>query len=248
MAPPQKCKKCPPPGAPAFMTTYGDMVTLLLTFFVMMFTTATVDGYQLKLILAAFQGLGALDGGNTLSVGKLAEMGNTVMTLPSLDAGRALDRAREKAVSLFKPEIQTKKVKITEDERGLVITLLEDAYFRPASAELDIEGTRETMTKVAELLKDDLVADRTFRIEGHTDSSPTDPYGPWKTNWELSAARAVNTLHRLVEYGADEDRFQVMGLADTVPYYVDDDTPEERAYNRRIEIIILTEGHLGRSK
>ena len=47
-------KKCPPEGAAEWLVTYGDMTTLLLTFFVLMFTTATVDGYKLKMILAAF--------------------------------------------------------------------------------------------------------------------------------------------------------------------------------------------------
>ena len=56
------------------MLTYGDMVTLLLTFFVMMYTTATVDGYKLKLVLSAFSGLGMMEGGNTLQVGKMAEL------------------------------------------------------------------------------------------------------------------------------------------------------------------------------
>ena len=67
------------------MLTYGDMVTLLLTFFVMMYTTAEVDGSQLKLILAAFSGLGVLEGGNTLQAGELAELGNNIMSLPSVD-------------------------------------------------------------------------------------------------------------------------------------------------------------------
>jgi chemotaxis protein MotB len=93
MADKQKCPKCEE-GVPEYMLTYGDMVTLLLTFFVLMFTTATVDGYEFQLILAAFQGLGNFDGGNTLEAGRLAELGNTIESLPSLQAGRAL--AKEK--------------------------------------------------------------------------------------------------------------------------------------------------------
>src|SRR6056297_3644049 len=123
MARPGKCKKCPPEGAADWMLTYGDMVTLLLTFFVMMYTTAEVDGSQLKLILAAFSGLGVLEGENTLQAGELAELGNNIMTLPSVDKGRALDKARKRAISQFQPEIKSKKVRVTEDERGLVISL-----------------------------------------------------------------------------------------------------------------------------
>ncbi|MFW6344273.1 MAG: flagellar motor protein MotB, partial [Sediminispirochaetaceae bacterium] len=84
MAERRRRKKCPPEGAPEWMLTYGDMVTLLLTFFVMMYTTATVDGHKIQLILAAFSGLGLYSGGMTLeATGELAEMGNTVTSLPS---------------------------------------------------------------------------------------------------------------------------------------------------------------------
>ncbi len=223
------------------MTTYGDMVTLLLTFFVMMYTTAEVDGSQLKLILAAFSGLGVLEGGNTLQAGELAELGNNIMTLPSIDKGRALDKARKLAISQFQPEIKSKKVRVTEDERGLIISLAADSFFRPASAEIDIENTRETLQKVSRLLTS--LEDRKFRIEGHTDAAPTDPDGPWPTNWELSAARAINTLRALSDYGVPEDQFQVAGFAETVPL-ASNETPEGRAYNRRIDIVILSDGHL----
>ena len=243
MAEKKKKKKCPPEGAADWLLTYGDMTTLLLTFFVLMFTTATVDGYKLKMILAAFQGLGLFEGGTTLTAGKLAELGNTVMSLPSMQQGRALDKARKRAISLFQPEIRSQKVRIKEDERGLVISLTSDAYFEPASAEINIEDSRELLQKISRLLSSPELADRKFRIEGHTDSTPTAEEGPWETNWELSTGRATNVLHYLVDFGVNEDQFQVAGFADTVPL-ASNDTPEGRAYNRRVDIIVLSEGHL----
>lgn len=242
MPAPKKQKK-QSEGTPDWMLTYGDMTTLLLTFFIFMFTTAEINGYKLQLILAAFQGLGAYSGGNTLQQGKLAELGNTVMSLPSMQAGRALDKARRAATALFEPEIKSKKVRITEDERGLVITLASDAYFRPASAELNIEASRELLQKVSTLLSSKELANRKFRIEGHTDNAPTDPNGPWPSNWELSTARATNVLHYLVDFGVNENQFQVMGLGDTQPL-MSNDTPEGRAYNRRVDIIVLSNGNL----
>jgi chemotaxis protein MotB len=238
-----KCKKCPPEGAPDYMLTYGDMVTLLLTFFVMLLTPATIDGYELRLILAAFPGLGQMSGGNTLEEGRLAELGNTIETLPSMDRGRALDKSRRNAVSIFNPEIQSRQVRVQEDERGLVISLASDAFFEPASAEVNIERSREILQKLAQLLNDPDLSDRTFRIEGHTDNLPTDPDGPWESNWELSAARSVNVLQYLTEFGVSDDQFQVMGLADTRPMF-DNDTEEGRAYNRRVDVIILSDGNL----
>jgi len=238
----KKCPKCEE-GVPEYMLTYGDMVTLLLTFFVMLLTSATVDGQKLKLILSAFPGLGMFEGGNTLTAGQLAELGNTIMALPSMSKGRALDNARRKAVSQFQPEIKAQKVRFKEDERGLVISLASDAFFPPASAEVNIEETRELLQSLSKLMSSDELTDLKFRIEGHTDDVATDPEGDWDTNWELSTARATNVLHYLVDYGVDEQRFQVAGFADTVPL-ASNETAEGRAYNRRVDVIILTEGHL----
>jgi chemotaxis protein MotB len=220
------------------------MMTLLLTFFVMLLTPATIDGHELRLILAAFPGLGELEGGNTLSPGQLAELGNTVESLPSVERGRALSDARREAISLFQPEIQSQMVRITEDERGLVISLAADSFFEPASAEINIEQAREVLSNLALLLTSDAVAGRYFRIEGHTDDLPTDPDGPWPTNWELSSARALNVLSYLTQgYGVSDRNFQVMGLADTRPMY-SNESEEGRAYNRRVDVIILSEGNL----
>ena len=239
-----KKKKCPPPGAPEWMVTFSDMTTLLLTFFVMMFTTATVDGSDIRLILSAFQGLGALEGGNTLDAeGKLAALGNNIMALPSRQTGKSLDRARKLAVSLFQPDIKSRKVRITEDERGLVISLSADAFFRPASAELNIEEARTTVQNISNLMKSEIMENRKFRIEGHTDSTPTDENGEWRSNWELSTARANNIIHYLRDFNVNENQLQVAGFADTVPL-ASNDTEEGRAYNRRVDIIILTDGHI----
>lgn len=237
-----KCRECEE-GAPAWMVTYGDMVTLLLTFFVMLLTTATIDGFQLRLILAAFPGLGNLEGGNTLEAGRLAELGNTIESLPSMERGRALDQARREAVSIFSPEIQSQQVRIQEDERGLVISLASDAFFAPASADVRIEQTRDVLQRLAQLLGSPDLDDRTFRIEGHTDNLPTDPNGPFPSNWDLSAARSLSVLRYLTEFGVADEQFQVMGLGRTRPLR-DNGTPEGRAYNRRVDVIILTDGLL----
>ena len=240
--PKKKCPKCEE-GAADWLLTYGDMTTLLLTFFIMLLTSATVDGQKLKLILSAFPGLGMYQGGNTLQAGKLAELGNTIMALPSMNKGRALDNARRRAISEFQPEIKSQKVRIKEDERGLVISLASDSFFDVGRAEVNIDATRELLRKISRLLSSEELEGRKFRIEGHTDDVPTDPDGAFPTNWELSTARATNVLHYLVDYGVSEEQFQVAGFADTVPL-ASNETREGRAYNRRVDIIILSEGHL----
>ena len=108
---------------------------------------------------------------------------------------------------------------------------------------MDIEETRKLLEKISQLLSDPGLFGNTFRIEGHTDDIPTDPNGPFPTNWELSTTRSVNILKYLVEFGVQERQFQVAGFAHTVPL-ASNETAEGRAYNRRVDIVVLTEGHL----
>jgi chemotaxis protein MotB len=116
-------------------------------------------------------------------------------------------------------------------------------FFRPASAQVNIDETRDILLRLASLLASSDLAGRKFRIEGHTDSTPIDPAGPWESNWDLSVKRAINILHYLTGFGCEEKRFQVAGFADTMPV-ASDDTAEGRAYNRRVDIVILDEAHL----
>jgi chemotaxis protein MotB len=227
-----------------WLTTYSDMVTLMLCFFVIFFNPDDITQAQLDAISTSLQqgGLGALAGGLTLASGRNADLGATIMSLPSMERGRSLGTALRKAVSVFQPEIRSNKVRITHDERGIVITLASDAFFNPASARINIEATRDILLRLGSYLASSDVAGRKFRIEGHTDAVDIDPAGPWESNWELSAARSISILHYLTDLGIDEKRFQIAGFADTVPI-ASNNTPEGRAYNRRVDIIILDDGH-----
>jgi chemotaxis protein MotB len=228
-----------------WLTTYSDMVTLMLCFFAIMFNPDESSTAQMQQIAASMRtgGLGSRSGGTSLSAGRSADLGNTIMALPSMERGSYLGTALRKAVSVFSPEIRSNKVRITHDERGLVITLASDAFFNPASAQINMEETRDILLRLGAFLASDDLEGRKFRIEGHTDAVPIDPGGPWESNWELSTARSINVLHYLADIGVRENRFQVAGFADTMPIS-SNDTPQGRAYNRRVDIIVLDEGHL----
>jgi chemotaxis protein MotB len=232
------------PTGQEWLTTYSDMVTLMLCFFVIMFNPDEGSSAQMEQISAsmATRGLGSLAGGMTLSSGRNADLGNTVMSLPSMEKGRSLGTALRKAVSLFNPEIRSNKVKVTHDERGLVISLASDAFFNPASARLNIEETRDILLSLATMLAGEELKDRKLRIEGHTDDETTDP-AVWEDNWDLSVHRSISVLHYLTDIGIDERRFQVAGFADTMPV-ARNDTAEGRAYNRRVDVVVLDDGHL----
>lgn len=230
-------------GSPGWMVTYGDMTTLLLTFFILMFTTAEIEGRELRLILSAFRGsFGMRTGGLTLSEGVLAELGQQVETLPAKEKGDKLAKALKKAVSIFQPEVKSRKVKVTEDERGIVISLVADTFFESGSTELTREGM-VIIGKIGSFLKEPEFSGNIIRVEGHTDNTPisqkSDLYEFYPTNWELSSARAVKIVRLLNErFSIAGSNLQAVGYGEHQPVE-SNDIEEGRAYNRRIEIIIM---------
>jgi len=238
-------KKADEPTPSTWLNTYADMITLCLCFFVIMFNPDEVTQAQLDAISDSVRqgGVGSLAGGFTLSAGRNADLGNTIMALPSMERGRVMGTAMRKAISVFSPEIRSNKVKVTHDERGLVITLAGDAFFYPASARINIEATRDILLRLGTYLSSPELRGRKFRIEGHTDDTDVDPNGPWEDNWQLSTERSRAVLRYLSDLGINENNFQIAGFAATAPVS-SNDTEEGRANNRRVDVIILDEGHL----
>ncbi len=239
-----KEKKEPEKPSTAWQGTYGDMITLMLCFFVMLYDPTEIDVTQLATITQSLQmnETESVNGGMSLSTGKLSDLGNMINSLPAVEKGRSLGLAKKKAVSLFAPDVKSNRITITSDERGLVITLVSDNFFDEGSADLNIDETRETLLRLSDFFKSPELNNRRFRIEGHTDNTPVAPDSKFLSNWELSASRAMNVLHYLADYGVDENRFSIAGYADTRPKF-SNDSPVSRAYNRRVDIIILDEGH-----
>jgi chemotaxis protein MotB len=99
------------------------------------------------------------------------------------------------------------------------------------------------LMRLATYLASDELRGKKFRIEGHTDAVDIDPAGPWEDNWQLSSERSRAVLRYLAALGIDERRFQIAGFADTMPLATNE-TEEGRALNRRVDVIILDEGHL----
>jgi chemotaxis protein MotB len=95
-------------------------------------------------------------------------------------------------------------------------------------------ATYPTIEKLAEALN---AVGNPVRIEGHTDSQPIHT-ARFQSNWELSAARAIAMMNVLVnKFNVDEKRMGIVGYADTEPE-ADNDTPEGRAKNRRVDVVI----------
>lgn len=136
----------------------------------------------------------------------------------------------------FAQEIADKQVKLEMMEKGLVITVVGDLLFDSGKAKIRREAY-PVLNKVSEVLKED-VPNLNVGIEGHTDNQPIKHSG-WKSNWELSSARALSVLHYLVnEKGISPDRLSAIGYGEYRPV-ASNDTGQGRQLNRRVEIVIL---------
>jgi chemotaxis protein MotB len=149
-----------------------------------------------------------------------------------------LSRLRE-AKSLLEDklrrEIDAKQIKLEMGERGLVITFVAEVLFDSGKAKLRSEG-KDILKKVADVLKDEGIENE-IGIEGHTDNEPI-KYSGWKSNWELSTARATSVLHYLIDNGGlQADKLSATGYGEHHPV-ASNDTSEGRQKNRRVEIVI----------
>jgi len=236
-----------------WLVSYADFITLLFAFFVVMFASSQTDKSRAKQISEAVEK--ALADGKTLGVppavakilgGTVDDkgQGNAQMKGPG-GAQRAAKEAPpddvvELAPSLkvltseLQQEIKDGKIEVNLEPRGLVVSLKQTAFFPSGTDVLDL-ATLPTIAKLAEALN---AVRNPLRIEGHTDSVPI--HTPrFRSNWELSAARSIAMMDVLVtRFNVDQSRFGIVGFADTTPE-ASNDTPEGRAKNRRVDVVIL---------
>jgi chemotaxis protein MotB len=232
-----------------WLLTYSDMITLLMLFFIVLYSMINVDSAKYKQISQELHSVFA--GGNwgifesRTSIpkrgidnfgGKSSVGSQNPYQTKNTQQVKTLARATE----IFKPEIQSKYLQLTMDERGLVITLTSDFYFESGSARLKDEF-RPLMDKVASLLNG---LPNFIRIEGHTDNSKVSISKTgenYQTNWDLSSARSISILRYLSETdNVDPRRLSAVAFGEFRP--IDDNNiPEGKAYNRRVDIVILNE-------
>ncbi|OQX81897.1 MAG: hypothetical protein B6D56_01025 [Candidatus Omnitrophica bacterium 4484_70.1] len=132
-------------------------------------------------------------------------------------------------------EIKNKQVRVSMENKGLVITFVAEVLFDSGKAELR-KDSLPILDKVVRVLKEE-VPHHNIGIEGHTDNQPI-KYSKWKSNWELSAHRALSVLHYLESKGISPKRLSARGYGEYHPI-ASNDTPEGRQLNRRVEIVIL---------
>ncbi|MDO8662870.1 MAG: flagellar motor protein MotB [Candidatus Omnitrophota bacterium] len=147
-----------------------------------------------------------------------------------------LEKAKLELEDALKKEIGDYKAKLEMTERGLVITFLSEVFF-DSGKDMVREDGKDSIRRVAEVLNRD-VPNSNVAIEGHTDNQPI-KYSGWKTNWELSSARALAVLHYLInECEVRPTRLSANGYGEFRSVAAND-TKENMQKNRRVEIVIL---------
>ncbi|MGQ0504191.1 MAG: OmpA family protein [Myxococcaceae bacterium] len=134
----------------------------------------------------------------------------------------------------FKNLIDAGKLKVQVREGRMVVELATDVLFPSGSASLNADG-KTAIAEVSGLLAS--IPDRRFQIEGHTDNVPMKSK-QYRNNWELAAGRSLTVLNTMVEAGMPPERISAASFGDSKPAKPND-TPENKAANRRIEIIVV---------
>jgi chemotaxis protein MotB len=147
-----------------------------------------------------------------------------------------LEMAKRELEESLKKEIGEYKAKLKMTERGLVITFVSEVFFDSGKDKVKQDGM-SALGKVAEVLNRDVPSSE-VAIEGHTDNDPIKHSG-WKTNWELSSARALAVLHYLVDgCKVKPQRLSANGYGEFRPV-APNDSAQNKQKNRRVEIVIL---------
>jgi chemotaxis protein MotB len=139
-----------------------------------------------------------------------------------------------KLVTQFKTLTDAGKLQVEIRENRMIVRLGDKILFDPGKTDLKPEG-KDALTQVTGVLK--ALPNRNFQIAGHTDNAPMKS-AKFRSNWDLSTARAVEVLNFMVGAGMEAKRVSAAGYADQSPV-AGNDTPENKAKNRRIEITLV---------
>jgi len=209
---------------PGWLTTFGDTMSLLLTFFVMLFATLSFEEAKVE------QAMGSLKG----SLGVMEKAKQSIIPQQKIIRGR-MERISEEIERYARLQGFGKDIEVNNIREGIRINLKSPMLFDLGKAELKNKIT-PLLDEITALLKN---IPNDIRIEGHTDNLPIHTK-EFPSNWELSTARAINIGKYFIKRGITPSRLGVIGYADSRPLFPND-TSEHRALNRRVEIFILKE-------
>lgn len=228
-----------PTGAPAWVVTFADLVTLLMVFFILLFAMGSIEDEKWRMIKESLRE--ALGTENVPEAG--TRMGLEVLqsiageeTFEAVDeVGAMVSKEIEEIASEVEEFVYKNKlagqVQVSSGDRGAIVTISDVVLFPPGKSRMTYEGVK-IIRQIFELLSQ---FQYDIKVEGHTDDSPIKTE-KFPSNWELSAARAADVARMLVQQGIDPKKLSIEGFAQFRPK-VPNDSPINRAVNRRIEIV-----------
>lgn len=240
-------------GLPPWMATYGDLVTLLLCFFVLLFAMSSADNQKVKNAISSFRGsFGVMQSGTSLNPADLvssAKMEGKGGSYKYQSVAKKLKGDMERYAGKEKSDEKAAEAEtsasaqnqssedaftVTITERGVVISVAEKFLFDSGKALLKEEAS-PILDLVLESISD---MNNNIAVEGHTDNIPINTF-QFPSNWELSGGRAASVVKYFVDKNPDlNKRISLAGYAETRPKATNLSI-EGRSSNRRVEIVIL---------
>ncbi len=219
-------------GAPAWMVTYGDLMSLLLTFFVLLlsFSSITEEKFE-EALLSLRDALGIMP--QSLSIVSIEQEAQTHPRPP-----RSIERVAREMQRRLQVLGRDHDVDLEYDEGGIKVNLPSQILFESARAEVRPEAY-DVLDTLAEVLED--LPDSTFEVRGHTDSRPLLSSAVFEDNHDLSYGRAKSVTTYLTEMGGVPlEQFEIVALGPAQPV-ASNETEEGRLRNRRVELQIRGE-------
>jgi len=227
----KKCEDCKP-GAPMWMSTFSDMATLLMTFFILLLSMASMDKRKIKVALGSLQGsLGVLKEGNKTEM----TQEDIMSRLSFVQNVRSVQRKVTKSLKEYVKSAQmSQMVTIAETKKGVSVRILDKMLFQPGSAEI-LSQAKPLLDKLAAVIEE---SPFNIMVEGHTDDIPIST-ALYPSNWELSTARAISVVKYFMGKEVSPQRLSAAGYAENHPV-----TPNisaaSREKNRRVEVNFIS--------
>jgi len=225
-----------------WLTTFNDLVTLLMVFFVLLFTMGSTDKNLMKEVQNALQsGLGALSAGAKVSVAlkesqRLSDLGDPLSQGQGETTPRGADSPADSLDEALAELTAAPGINVKYENDKIRIAFEDALLFDLGKADINAGGLA-LLENMAALIQKNSWA---VRVEGHTDNIPIHTLR-FPSNWDLSTARALSVVKFLIGVGKiDPTRLSAVGYGETRPL-VANDSPAMRARNRRVEIVLEME-------
>jgi len=231
----QKCPECEE-CLPAWLAAFGDLMSLLLCFFVLLLSMSSMDAKKISEAIGSLSGaMSVLEGGTQTEISKKRMLEATPIDIQD-ETSEVVNRVQQAAgdANEMMEKTQSPSITVKEAEDGFVIKLPATLLFKPGSATIENQDALLFLKRIT-LIIQELPNDMLVDVQGHTDNSDPGANSPYKDNWELSTARALAVLHELILDGVDPARMSATGFAQYQPIATNA-TATGREKNRRVEL------------